>query len=120
MMLKSEILFRKFYLSGFNDFEYCFRSDQIDKINDQFQLERTNRDGVCITSLTVDGKQMLVGKNNDLESFWIDGDQNNCLENFMGTTKITIQNGLGKFQIDSALRIYEPYEYFVIGINHNF
>ena len=106
-------------MSGFNDFEYCFRSDQIDKINDQFQLERTNSDGVCITSLTVDGKRMLVGKNNDMQNFWIDGNHNNCLDDFTGTTQITIQNGLGKFQIDSALRIHEPYEDFVIGINHN-
>ena len=83
-------------LSGFNDFEHCFRSDQIDRINDQFQLERTTINGVCITSLTVDGKRMLVGKNNDMQNFWIDGDQNNCLEDFMGTTQITIQNGLGK------------------------
>ena len=70
--------------------------DQIDIKNDQFQLERTTTDGVCITSLTVNGKQMLVGKNNDLQSFWIDGDDNNCLDDFASTTQITIQNGLGK------------------------
>ena len=101
-------------MSGFNDFEYCFRSDQIDKINDQFQLERTNSDGVCITSLTVDGKRILVGKNNDMQNFWIDGNHNNCLDDFTGTTQITIQNGLGKFQIDTVLRIYEPYENFEV------
>lgn len=84
---------------SFTNFEHCFPLDQIDKANDQFQLERTNTDGVCITSLTVDGNQLLVGKNNDLQSFWIDGDHNNCLDDFMGTTQITIQNGLGKVSI---------------------
>ena len=83
-------------LSGFDEFEHCFRVDQIDKINDQFQLQSTATDGVCITSLTVNGKQLLVGKNNDRKGFWIDGNQNDCLDDFMATSQITIQNGLGK------------------------
>ena len=91
------VVISKSFLSGFNDFEHCFRLDQIDIKNDQFQLERTTSDGVCITGLTVNGKQMFVGKNNDMESFWIDGDHNNCLDDFTGTTQMTIQNGLGKF-----------------------
>jgi len=47
--------------------------------------------------LSVDGKQLLVGKNNDKQSFWIDSNQNDCLDDWMGTSQITIQNGLGKF-----------------------
>ena len=71
--------------------------DQIDIKNDQFQLERTNNDGVCITSLTVNGIQILVGKNNDLQSFWIDGNDPSCLDDFTTTKQMTIQNGLGMF-----------------------
>ena len=82
---------------GFDEYEHCFRADQIDKINDQFQLEGTTTNGVCITSLTVGGKQLLVGKNNDRESFWIDSNQNDCLDDWMGTSQITIQNGEGRF-----------------------
>ena len=66
-------------------------------MNDRFQLESTTTNGVCITSLSVDGKQLLVGKNNDKQSFWIDSNQNDCLDDWMGTSQITIQNGLGKF-----------------------
>ena len=66
-------------------------------MNDRFQLESTITNGVCITSLSVDGKQLFVGKNNDKQSFWIDSNQNDCLDDWMGTSQITIQNGLGKF-----------------------
>ena len=83
--------------SGFDEFEHCFEADQIDKIHDQFQLESTSKNGVCITSLSVCDKQLLVGKNNDQQSFWIDSNQNDCLDDWMGTSQITIQNGLGKF-----------------------
>ena len=44
----------------------------------------------------MDGKQLLVGKNNDRKGFWIDGNQNDCLDDFMATSQITVQNGLGK------------------------
>ena len=74
----------------------------------QVWLERTNTDGVCITSLTVDGKQLLVGKNSDMQSFWIDGDHNNCLDDFTGTTQMTIKNGLGKFLNFSHFRSRAP------------
>ena len=45
----------------------------------------------------VDGKQMKFGKNGNLQSFWMDGDQNNCYDWFLGTNQITIQNGQGMF-----------------------
>ena len=80
-------------IRGFNVFEKCFEFDQINQATDIFQLERTSNDGVCITSLFVNGEQILVGMNNDMQSFWIDGDQNKCLFDFTGTTEITIQNG---------------------------
>jgi len=79
--------------SGFSSFDHCFWSDQFDKINDRISLENTNNDGACITGVIVDGKQMLFGKNGNLQSFWMDGDQNNCYENYLGTNQITIQNG---------------------------
>ena len=89
---------RKPHERGFKNFKYCFRLNQIDKRHDHFALVRTTTDGVCITSLTVDGKIVLV---NGMQNFWIDGDHNNCLDDFTGTTKVIIQNGKGKFQNDS-------------------
>ena len=85
--------------SSFNEFEYCFDRDQIDERNDRFQLESTSEDAVCITSLTIDGKQILVGNNNDMQSFWIDDNENNCLDDFTGTSQITIQNGIGSVRL---------------------
>ena len=86
------------FKSGFASFDHCFWSDQFDKINDRISLENTNNDGACITGVIVDGKQMLFGKNGNLQSFWMDGDQNNCYDNYLGTNQITIQNGQGMFQ----------------------
>ena len=77
---------------GFRDFKYCVPLDEIDIKNDQFQFESSSTDGVCITNLLVNGKQMLVGKNKDQPSFWIDGNQNEC-DSFMSTKQIMIQNG---------------------------
>ena len=84
--------------SAFTDFEHCFHLTQIDTKNDELKLESTSSDGVCITSLTVDGKQLLVGKNGDMKTFWIDGDQKGCFAEFTSTPQVTIKNGLGKFQ----------------------
>ena len=36
---------------------------------------------------------MLVGKNNDQPSFWLDGDQNVCIDDYMSTTEITVEGG---------------------------
>ena len=96
------IKIRKHNLSGFKNFEHCFRLNQIDKRHDHFSLTRTTTDGVCITSLTVDGKIVLV---NGMQNFWIDGDHNNCLDDFTGTTQVIFQDGVGMFQIDLKLTI---------------
>ena len=77
----------------FNKFEFCRRWDEVDVENDQFQLQSKGDDGVCITSLTVNGNEMLVGKLNDQPSFWIDGNQNHCRDGSMSTPQITIKNG---------------------------
>ena len=67
-------------------------------MNDIFQLESlascsSGCDGVCITSLSIGGDQVLVGENNNLTSFWIDGDQNYCMDDFMSSPQIQIKNG---------------------------
>ena len=61
--------------------------------NDKFQLQSSNSDGVCISSLEMNGKQILVGKQNNQKTFWLDGDQNRCQTDSMITSQITIQNG---------------------------
>ena len=67
--------------------------DQVDEENDRFQLQSSNTDGVCITSISVNDVKVLVGKNNDKSIFWIDGNQNECNEEFMSSQQITIKNG---------------------------
>ena len=67
-------------------------------MNDIFQLESLDScswgcDGVCITSLSIGGDQVLVGENNNLPSFWIDRDQNYCMDDFMSSPQIKIRNG---------------------------
>ena len=74
------------------EFEYCFDMDDIDIANDEFQLQSSSEDGVCITSLSINSNQLFVGKNNNLSSFWIDGNDQYCLDDFMSTSQITIQN----------------------------
>ena len=74
------------------EFEYCLDMDDIDIANDEFQLQSSSEDGVCITSLSINSNQLFVGKNNNLASFWIDGNDQYCLDDFMSTSQITIQN----------------------------
>ena len=78
---------------GFTEFEYCSKWDEIDIENDKIQLQSTSTDGVCITSLSLNDNQILVGKLNDRPSFWIDGDPGACLDHFMSTPQITFKNG---------------------------
>ena len=54
---------------GFTEFEYCIAKDDIDIENDTFKFFASGDNAVCITSLHVDGKQIFVGKNDDLGSF---------------------------------------------------
>ena len=78
---------------GFTEFEYCSNWDEIDVESDKIQLQSTSTDGVCITSLALNGNQMLVGKLNDQPSFWIDGDQKTCMDDHFSTPQITFKNG---------------------------
>ena len=48
---------------------------------------------MCITGLYIDGRQILVGKNTDQPSFWIDGNSFRCQDDNMKLSQITIQNG---------------------------
>ena len=84
---------------GFKEFEYCWNMDVVDVANDKFQLHSSNGDGACITSLSININQLLVGKNSNLPSFWIDGNDQYCLDDFMSSSQITIQNG----QISSSV-----------------
>ena len=75
---------------SFEEFEHCLEDVTM---YDIFELQSTNGDGVCITSLSINKKQLLVGESNNLESFWIDSDQNYCMDDFMSSSLIKIQNG---------------------------
>ena len=54
---------------GLKEFEYCLDMDDVDVPNDKFQLQSSNGDGACITSLSININQLLVGKNSNLPSF---------------------------------------------------
>ena len=79
--------------SGFKNYQFCIPSNQVDVINDQFQLQSSNNNDVCIEKFFVNDKQIFVGALNDQSFFIIDGNQNSCQEQKMTTTQITIQNG---------------------------
>ena len=79
--------------SGFREFEHCLKNDDVDVANDEFQLQSTSDNGVCITSLLINGNPLLVGGSNNLQNFWIDSDEPYCLDNFMSSSQITIRNG---------------------------
>ena len=83
---------------GFKEYVYCMDMENVDIANDEFQFHSRDNDGACITSLSINGNQLLVGKNNDLQGFWIDTDTRHCFDDFMSTSQITIKNG----QIDSS------------------
>ena len=74
---------------GFLNFEHCVGASR----DDEFQLKASNDDGVCITSLSVNGEQLLVGRNNDLPSFWMNQKNPQCKNDRMTTSQITIKNG---------------------------
>ena len=62
-------------------------------MNDRFQLQSTNNDGVCISSFQVNGTQILVGPENNQTSFWIDQNKPNCDNQKVVTKEITVRNG---------------------------
>ena len=97
--------------SGFTDEEFCL--DGIAFVNDQIELLNSNTNGVswikyktyniiqviwydstglhidvvcfkvCITGLYQNANQILVGKNNDQESFWLTNNHVDCNDNHM-------------------------------------
>ena len=73
--------------------EFCMILDQVDIENDIFVLDATSKNGVCITSLTVNNEQLLVGENNDMAHFWMDKNDQECSDNHMSTQFLKIQNG---------------------------
>ena len=74
---------------GFTNFEYCVGASH----DDEFQLQATNDDGVCITSLAINNNQLLVGKDENQESFWMNQKLPKCSNDQMTTSQLTIQNG---------------------------
>merc|ERR1712227_1067731 len=60
---------------GTKDFELCLDYDDVDIENDIFDLASTSDDGVCITSLSIDGTDILVGPNSKQPNFWFDGNE---------------------------------------------
>ena len=78
---------------GFREFEHCLSLDDVDVANDEFQLQSTSGNGVCITSLSINGNPLLVGGSNNLQNFWIDSNEPYCLDHFMSSSQITIRNG---------------------------
>ena len=85
-------------LRGFSEFEHCFDVEDVANSDFEFEIKMPEwdnwyreSDGVCITSLSIEGDQLLVGKNNNLQSFWLDRDQHYCLDDFMSTPHIKIR-----------------------------
>lgn len=79
--------------NGFNDFHYCFQSDQDEFQKAFIRLQSTSDDEVCITGLFLNDHQILVGKNNDKKSFWLHQNQTSCSDVYMITDQLTIRNG---------------------------
>ena len=81
----------------FIDFQYCIAQNDIDIENDNLKFFATGNDGVCITSLHVDNRQIYVGKNDNLTSFEFarpnQGESFACHEDKLITSLLTINNG---------------------------
>ena len=78
---------------GTKNFEHCLPKSDVDVENDEFSLHATSSDGVCITSLYINEEQILVGKDDDLEGFWLDHDQPNCVDGYMSSSHMIFKNG---------------------------
>ena len=76
--------------AGFTDENICI--DGFDIENDLFEIRPSDSDDICITGLFINENQLLVGKNNDQESFWMVGADLSCDDNQMKTDRIVIQN----------------------------
>ena len=73
------------------EFIQCWNQEDFDVSNDEFQLKSSDGDETCITSLIVNGNQLLLGKNNH-------GHDRHCLDDFMSLSQISFKNG----QVNSA------------------
>ena len=47
-------------------------------LNDRFELKSSNNNAVCIFSLTINGTQILNGRNNNQSAFWLDEGESRC------------------------------------------
>ena len=72
---------------------FCFLFQQFNVEKAIIQLESSNTDGVCITSLQINNEILLLGKNKSKSEFWIDGDQNVCTDTVVAASEISIRNG---------------------------
>ena len=80
--------------SGFERFQFCRPSAAVDVENDEFQFQSTSDNGVCITSLNINGVDMEFGpEERERSSFWIDGNNNRCHRDLTSTSQITFKNG---------------------------
>merc|ERR1712226_624661 len=88
-------------------YKLCLDYDEVDIENDVFEFAKTTNDGVCITSLIIDGTDILVGPNVEQPNFWpgfwpngkqpnfwIDGNENSCTADFVSTQELKIQNNV--------------------------
>ena len=80
--------------SGFHRFQFCRPSAEVDVENDEFQFQTTSDNGVCITSLNVNGEEMRFGPQfKKRSSFWMDGNNSVCHRELTSTPQITFKNG---------------------------
>lgn len=73
-------------LRGSKEFIQCWNQEDFDVSNDEFKLQSSDGNGACITSLSFNGNQLLVGKNNHEHD-------RHCLDDFMSLSKIAFKNG---------------------------
>ena len=66
----------------------------------------------------MNGTPILVGKGNNLSTFWLDGDQNACDDVIMSTEEITIQNQKvisslckGEWQRPLKIKIFQNFDF---------
>ena len=76
--------------AGFTDENICI--DGFDIQNDLLEIRPSDSDDICIIGLFINENQLLVGKNNDQESFWMVGADLSCDDSQMKTDRIVIQN----------------------------
>ena len=111
---------------GEKEVEFCMIIDQVNIEDDIFAFQATSRNGVCITSLTVNNEQLLVGENNEMAYFWMDKNDQECSDKHMSTDILEIQNGRVFYSeckkdkirrneiIHSDVTVYETFDIFIM------